>query len=615
MIRDWLPVLRQVLALTVRLDRWRALAIVVLVIVLSGVTAATALSQRWIVDSAGLGSLPGVLLAVLVGTLAFALFSVGFRLQTNLRIELGHHVALYLSKEVSSVASRIPGLAHLELPEYLNRITLVRRGADAIGGAVWALAETAARLASLGLSVWLLASVHPVLTLAAVLAVLPLYLASRGRRLIQRATDETAELERVENELHRLCIEPGPATELRTSGSGELVSDQADAAWAEALRRRTRAHLLAALLQGAGWLGYAAGFAGGLAVVATLALEQRATIGDIMLVVTLASQLSIQMSATVTGITQLGEAGHAIAHYRWLLAYAETHRPRGERCPPERLQTGITLHDVSFRYPGTDREVLSGVNLHLPAGRSIAVVGINGAGKTTLTKLLTGMYKPTSGRIEVDGVALDDIDPAAWRERATGTFQDFMKFQFVLREAVGVGDLSRIADADRIAGAIADAGAGGVVTALPGGLETQLGRTFNGAELSHGQWQRLALSRGNMRTGPLLIVLDEPTAALDPQAEHDLYEAFTRQAGATASMAGTIAVLVSHRFSTVRGADLIMVLEEGRVTETGTHEQLMSSGGTYATHYDVQARGYLSRDTPPDDRSPAEAAAGREGAE
>jgi len=590
-MRAWSRLLRHVVTIAVRIDPWRSGACIVLVVLLAGVNAAIALSGRWIVDAAGLGTVAGTLAAVAFGTAVYGLSATGFALYGNLRADVSTHVAAHLGSEVAATASSIPGIAHLERADYLDRIGLVRNGAWAMAGAGWSVAETAAAFLSLGLSLWLLGSVHPALTLLALLAVPLLYLAHRGRILIQRATDATAELERVETELHDLCIKPESAKELRTSGSGNAVSDEADRVWARALSRRAGAQIRSSALQAVGWSINMAGLAAALLLLVSLVVDRHATVGDVVLVVALAGQLHYQLGSTMTAITQLGEAGHAIGHYQWLMEYARREQPSGRRRPPERPRDGITLRDVSFHYPGTDRDVLTGIDLHLPAGATIAVVGINGAGKSTLVKLLTRMYEPTTGTIELDGTPFSELDPVAWRSRNTGTFQDFQKLELVVRESVGVGDLPRIEHIAEVERAVTSAGARSIVDGLPDRLDTRLGTVFDGVQLSHGQWQRLALARGHMRDAPLLVVLDEPTAALDPQAEDEIYQRFVGQLRTTTGR-GTITLLVSHRFSTVRMADLIVVLADGQIAEMGGHHELLAAGGTYAEHYHTQVRGY-----------------------
>jgi ATP-binding cassette subfamily B protein len=222
----------------------------------------------------------------------------------------------------------------------------------------------------------------------------------------------------------------------------------------------------------------------------------------------------------------------------------------------------------------------------------VAIVGENGAGKTTLVKLLCRFYEPTTGRILVDGHELASIAADEWRARLAGAFQDFFRYELFVRETVGLGDLVRMDEVPALRTAIERGGADDVVERLPKGLETQLGPTWeDGVELSFGQWQKLALARGFMRDDPLLLVLDEPTAALDAETEHALFERFAA-ASREAQDDGRVTVLVSHRFSTVRMADLIVVLDGAHVVERGSHDELMARDGLYAELYGIQARAY-----------------------
>jgi ATP-binding cassette subfamily B protein len=236
--------------------------------------------------------------------------------------------------------------------------------------------------------------------------------------------------------------------------------------------------------------------------------------------------------------------------------------------------------------------VLDDVNLALPAGAVVAIVGENGAGKTTLVKLLAKMYEPTSGRILIDRTDLARIPAADWRARLAGAFQDFFRFEFRARHTVGVGDVPRLDDERAVVTAVSRAGAEDVVVRLTSGLETQLGATWpGGVEVSFGQWQKLALARGFMRDRPLVLVLDEPTAALDAETEHALFERYAAAVRGDGSD-GRITILVSHRFSTVRMAGLIVVLDGARVVEMGTHDALMAKRGQYAQLYGIQAAAY-----------------------
>jgi ATP-binding cassette subfamily B protein len=247
----------------------------------------------------------------------------------------------------------------------------------------------------------------------------------------------------------------------------------------------------------------------------------------------------------------------------------------------------VRFEDVSFTYPDAREPALERISLHLAPGASLALVGENGSGKTTLIKLLTRLYQPTSGRILLDGRDLAEWDEAALRERIGVIFQDFTRYQMLVGENVGAGDERYFEDEDRWREAAAKGMAGEFIETLPAGYHTQLGKWFrDGRELSGGQWQKIALSRAFMRTRADILVLDEPTAAMDAQAEAEVFEHFRQLAR------GRITILISHRFSTVRMADQIAVLDRGRIVERGSHEELMRLEGRYAHLFTLQARGY-----------------------
>jgi len=312
----------------------------------------------------------------------------------------------------------------------------------------------------------------------------------------------------------------------------------------------------------------------------------------VLLLLTAGARLSQYVAMTVSEIGFLrGVWLDGAVRLAWLEDYAAAAAATGTLPAPQRLTDGIALDGVTFTYPGATSPSLVDVTLRLPAGAVVALVGENGAGKTTLVKLLAKMYDADAGTITVDGTPLRVIETQAWRERLAGAFQDFHRFEFDALTSVGVGDLARVDDRVAVAGAVDRAGAEGDVRRLPAGLDTQLGPTWpDGAEVSFGQWQKLALARGFMREDPLLLVLDEPTSALDAETEHALFERYADvgQRGGD----GGITLLVSHRFSTVRMADLIVVLDGASVVEVGSHDDLVAAGGAYAELYAIQQRGY-----------------------
>lgn len=593
-MRARLQVLAEMIALSARSGRSTMVWFVLLVATKAVSVALIGLTQRWLVDNAIANITHGIIAAAALGAVAHTVLSMSNQLELHLRDDISDRAEVTINHDILAATAAIPTIEHLERPDYLDRLAMLRAGGAsgtrALAVSTQVLAQTAASTLSLGLSIWLLADVHPALALLAAAGAAPLILGSRADRLVRRAMDTTAGLARREQALHDLCVQPTPGKEIRTAGNGAELNRRARTTWDTAMRLELNARWRAAAWRLAGWAVFTTGLTTAVGVVAALTQTGQASPGDIILIITLASRLRDQTNSTLFGIVRLAEAGRITDHYRWLKTYAAA-QPRAVDAPPGRLTHGITMTGVSFTYPGSSAATLTDIDLHLPPGAVVAVVGINGAGKTTLVKLLTGLYAPTTGTITVDGKPLDTIDPAKWAAVTTGAFQDFGKPQLPAGEAIGIGDLPRLHDAAAIQTAVEQAGATQIIAALPNGTATQLGRLFDGAELSHGQWQKIALARALMRPSPLLRVLDEPTAALDPQAEHDLFERFTTHTQAAAEM-GTITLLISHRFSTVHMADHIIVLSNGAIIEQGSHPALLEENGEYAKLYNMQAAAY-----------------------
>lgn len=320
-------------------------------------------------------------------------------------------------------------------------------------------------------------------------------------------------------------------------------------------------------------------------------------VGDVVLTATMAGALVGAIAMVVMLGQYLPTLMLTVERFHWLEDFAKS-APRGGLAaakpnapPPAVLTRGIEVEAVSFAYPDCESPALSDISLTLPAGGVIALVGENGSGKSTLVKLLCGFYRPTAGRILVDGADLATISIEAWRARVCAAFQDYANFEFQLHESVGVGDVARIGRKELVTGALGRAGGAALVGLEPAGLDTMLGRKWGGTELSGGQWQKLALARALIRDEPLLVVFDEPTAALDAAAEHDMFARFAAEARSGAA-AGRATVIVSHRFSTVRMADAIAVIDKGRLREFGTHKALVAKGGLYAELFELQAKAY-----------------------
>ena len=325
--------------------------------------------------------------------------------------------------------------------------------------------------------------------------------------------------------------------------------------------------------------------------MADRAARARITLGDLTLYLAAFRQGQAAIQSALASIGSLYEDGLFVSNlfsYLDIPTAGESPRARPSSAAKGRSQL-IEFREVAFRYPGSDREALHGVNLRIEPGEKLALVGDNGAGKSTLIKLLLRLYDPTRGAILYGGVDLRDFDPRDLRDRIGVLFQDYVKYQFTALENVGLGEVRAISDRPRIDAAVDRAGARTVVDELPQKLDTMLGGWFEeGHELSGGQWQKIALARAFMRDQAELLVLDEPTASLDAEAEHDLFLRLKALA------ADRSAILISHRFSTVRTADRIAVLQGGRIAELGSHEALLAEDGRYAHLFRLQASGYLS---------------------
>jgi ATP-binding cassette subfamily B protein len=499
-------------------------------------------------------------------------------------------VTIALESHVATLLASIATIAHQERPQYLDRLAVLRNQVFMLDHMYMSLFTTCGWILRLAVTIALLLSIHPVLALLAICA-LPTVWTSAWRPAVERrAYERRAQANRLARHLFDVATTAAAGKEVRVTGIGDRLVKERRLAWEFGYRPIAAARWGSAVWHTAAWGIFGAGYVGAIVFVA---YGLGAPAGDVLLTLAAGSRLSFYVGATVGEIGFLrGVWMDAAIRLAWLEDYARSLVAAADRSAPARLAEGIRFEHVSFRYPGTDRLVLDDVDVELPAGSVVAIVGENGAGKSTLIKLLAKMYEPTSGRILVDGTDLGRIPPADWRERLAGAFQDFFRFEFRARHSVGVGDVPRLDEEPAVVTAVQRAGADDVVVRLKAGLDTQLGPAWpEGVDVSFGQWQKLALARGFMRDEPLVLVLDEPTAALDAETEHALFE---RYASATrrGSASGRITILVSHRFSTVRMADLIVVLDGARVVEMGSHDALIAKGGHYAELYGIQAAAY-----------------------
>jgi ATP-binding cassette subfamily B protein len=485
-------------------------------------------------------------------------------------------IAVYRTGKLIELISGVPGLEHLERPDYLAQVDQLNAGRRQLAAAPRQLLTNVASGARIIALLVLLGSVSPWLLLLPIAAGPPLLADRVAKKITKSSQDAMAADSRLATMIFDLAASASAAGELRCYGLGPHLAAE-HARLSRTLDRSARMEARKVLaVQAAGWLLYAAGLMAAIAFVVVRASDGALSLGTVLMTVSLIRRSRSQLASAASGSGALLGTLATADRLLWLEDhYAAAVAAAGTEQAPARLRSGIAVRDLSFSYPGTQRSVLSSLSLDLPAGATVAIVGENGSGKTTLVKLLLGFYQPTSGAIEVDGVPLSSISYESWRSRCTAAFQDFSRFSLPAVESVGLADLPELASEPLALAALDRAGAAELPGQLPSGLATYVGGPYTGGHnLSGGQWQKLALGRAMRTASPLLVVLDEPTAALDAHAEHALFE---RYAAATAAVAeeadsgdgplGTITLLVSHRFATVRMADVIVYLEDGHYAE------------------------------------------------
>ncbi|GAC1351124.1 MAG: ABC transporter ATP-binding protein [Polyangiales bacterium] len=504
--------------------------------------------------------------------------------QLVLRGKLGLHVNLLILEKSANVS-----YGHFEDPEFMNQMTQARREASSrplsVVNQTLSLARNAITLTGYLALLWSLGWVAPLVIVAA--AVPPFLAEARhGRRMFALQRGRT-QRNRKMFYLEMLLTTEQSVKEVKLFALARWLIDRYREVHLgfqqeEVIAARGRARTAFAL-------GLLATFSlyGTYAFIVAKTVSGLFTLGSMTLYITVFRQGQTTLQRALSAIASIYEDNLYMSNLFEYLGVVddEPDAPLDPHDPLDRLPPTIAFDDVSFRYPGADHDALSHIDLTIACGETVALVGRNGAGKTTLVKLLVGLHRPTAGRILVDGIDVTTMTAAALRRKVGIIFQDFARFQFSAGENVGVGWLPDRTDALAIDRAVVDAGAKEVVAGLRQGLETPLGRAFGGDDLSVGQWQRIALARAFMRKSRILV-LDEPTASMDAEAEHEIFQRFRDL------KAQRTALLITHRFSTVRMADRVVVFEAGRVAEVGTHGELLAMNGRYAKMFNLQAEGY-----------------------
>ena len=500
---------------------------------------------------------------------------------------LGDRFTNYISIRLMEHANSLDLLA-FEDPVFYDKMERARRQTTARLGMLGGLAGMAQQLLTLLSLLSAVILFSPWLLVLLVAATIPVFFgetrfAMLNYSMLFRYTPERRELDY----LRYLGASNQSAKEVKIFGLGEYLSDRSRALferfYAEnkhlATKRAVHGTLLNLIPTGAYYSAYA--------LIIVRALSGVLTVGDLTLLVGAFSRSRNIMEGLVSGLVGISEQALFIKD---LFEFFDT-KPTIVSVPnalpaPRPIREGFAFENVSFSYPDSERKVLDAVSFRFGRGERIALVGENGAGKTTLVKLLARLYDPTEGRILLDGIDVREYNADDLRHEIGVIFQDYMRYDMLASENIGFGRVEQVGDEPRIERSADKSLAAGVITALPAGYRQMLGRRFEGGvDLSTGQWQKIALARAYMRDAQILI-LDEPTASLDARAEFEVYQRFVDLT------AGKMAVLISHRFSTVRMADRILVLESGKIAEQGSHAELVSLGRKYAELFELQAAGY-----------------------
>ncbi len=494
-----------------------------------------------------------------------------------------NHVSLRLMRHATSL-----DLVSFEDPVFYDKMERARRQTTARLGMLAGLAGMAQQFLTLLSMLSAVVLVYPWLLLLLLVATVPVFLgetrfALLNYSMLYRYTPERRELDY----LRYLGASSESAKEIKIFGLGNYLADRSRALFERfydenkklAIQRTTHGSLLNLAPTGAYYIAYA--------LILLRALTGALSIGDLTLATGAFSRARNLMESLVSGLAGISEQSLFIKDlFDFFDSKPAIVSKPDARPMPRPIRIGFEFENVSFSYPGSDKKVLQGVSFRFDAGEKVALVGENGAGKTTLVKLLARLYEPTEGRILLDGIDLRDYSVEELRQEIGVIFQDFMRYDMLASENIGFGRIEQLTDEPRIERSAEKSLAAPLIDRLPKTYRQMLGRRFEGGvDLSTGQWQKIALARAYMRDAQILI-LDEPTASLDARAEFEVYQRFVELT------AGKMAILISHRFSTVRMADRILVLEKGLIAEQGSHEELLSLGGKYSELFELQAKGY-----------------------
>lgn len=586
--------LRFVLTIGPRIDRVRSLLVVAVAILEQATGIGLALLLGLFSEVASRHSTSGVVTLALCVAIFVMLTQGTFIAGYFTRLRLQEEIQNEVERQFIDVVGTTPTLEIHERSSRSDKTAVVRGARGDIGPAFDRLLWLAGAALALIASAVLMASVVPILAVLPLFAV-PAVLAtqaadSKRGQAVQRATPRT----RLAGHLFTLATTAAPGRETRLFGLASELRDRHREEWDSGGQDIARTDRRARVPVALAWLFFVLAYATAIVLMVRAGLAGDASLGLIVAAVAVTSQITGQVQGLLTSTFWTLESLRAARAFLDVVEDGAVERaavvPATPVTVPARLDGSIKVEGLSFQYWNRDQPSLNDINLELPAGAVVALVGENGAGKSTFVKMLSGLYRPSAGRILVDGTDLAQFAPEDWRARITAAFQDPVHIEMSLKDTIGLGWLEHRDDPERILEALRTAGGDMLLASLPEGLETRLGRkSWDGKGLSGGQWQTVANARAAIRQAPLLRVLDEPSASLDARAEEWLFQQYAH----LSRLEGGVTVLVTHRFTTARAADLIVVLDGGRVVEVGTHDTLSQADGLYAELFRLQARYFV----------------------